>query len=144
MAETLGSLCDKLIIVKLKQFHTEDSGKLESLSIQESQLTDEINIFIKNALNGAIPVEKLSFASNKVYKESEIILNTIPKGLGQTISELARINCELWHEQEKVYDFESVPVSEKNHVVKRLAVLNLDRVQCIDEINNFLVNQCHS
>jgi hypothetical protein len=35
MAETLGSLCDKLTIVKLKQYHTEDSKRLESLGQQE-------------------------------------------------------------------------------------------------------------
>jgi len=32
MAETLGSLCDKLTIVKLKQFHTGDVQRLESLA----------------------------------------------------------------------------------------------------------------
>lgn len=142
MAETLGSLCDKLTIVKLKQFHTEDPVRLESLSIQESQLTDEINSYIKEAFSGAIPVEKLSFASNKVYKESEFILNKISGGIGHVIAELAKINCELWHEQEKVYDFESIPVIEKNNVVKKLASLNLGRVQCIDEINKILIELC--
>ena len=37
MAETLGSLCDKLTIVKLKQFHNEDKNRLESLQQQEMQ-----------------------------------------------------------------------------------------------------------
>ncbi len=54
------------------------------------------------------------------------------------ISELSHINCSLWHEQERVYDFESVPVNEKDMVVKKLAILNLERNKCIDEINRQL------
>jgi hypothetical protein len=47
MAETLGSICDKLTIVKLKQFHTEDQSRLESLNQQEGQLKSEIdNLFL--------------------------------------------------------------------------------------------------
>ena len=38
MAETLGSLCDKLTIVKLKQYHSEDAARLQSLKQQEQQL----------------------------------------------------------------------------------------------------------
>jgi hypothetical protein len=38
MAETLGSLCDKLTIVKLKQWHSEDAARLQSLGLQEQQL----------------------------------------------------------------------------------------------------------
>jgi len=34
-----------------------------------------------------------------------------------------------------VYEFEKVPVSEKDRVVKRLAILNLERTKCIDEID---------
>ena len=39
MAETLGSLCDKLTIVKLKQWHSlRAPSRLESLAAQEEQL----------------------------------------------------------------------------------------------------------
>jgi len=69
MAETLGSLCDKLTIVKLKQYHTVDQGRLSSLSIQEKQLAAEINDFIADALNGLIPLNQLTFKANKVFKQ---------------------------------------------------------------------------
>ena len=69
MAETLGMLCDKLTIVKLKQYHTEDSVRLESLGQQEKNLKQEIDQYMADALAGNIPVEKLSFASNKVFKK---------------------------------------------------------------------------
>ena len=45
------------------------------------------------------------------------------------------VNCKLWHEQEKVYDFEKVPSAEKDTVVKQLALLNLERNKCIDQID---------
>ena len=54
MAETLGMLCDKLTIVKLKQFHTEDEDKLNSLNKQATDLQSEIDSYISDAINGKI------------------------------------------------------------------------------------------
>ena len=54
MAETLGSLCDKLTIVKLKQWHTDDSARLASLDRQAHQLCAEIDEFVHRASNGEI------------------------------------------------------------------------------------------
>jgi hypothetical protein len=142
MAETLGSLCDKLTIVKLKQFHSEDAEKLNSLKRQQEQLTEEINQFLCDAISGLIPIEKLSFAANKVYKEAGNETKIISGSLGQIFAELAKVNCDLWHEQEKVYEFEAVPPSEKGVVVKKLAILNLERNKCIDAINNILTELC--
>ncbi len=42
MAETLGSLCDKLTIVKLKQFHTVEETRLATLREQAANLCEEI------------------------------------------------------------------------------------------------------
>jgi hypothetical protein len=135
MAETLGSICDKLTIVKLKQYHTEDEVRLSSLALQEEQLKEEMNDFILAAINGDIPVNRLSFKANKVYKESGNEIREITGSLGEVFGKLAEINCLLWHEQEKVYEFESVPALEKDSVVKQLAILNLERNKCIDEID---------
>lgn len=140
MAETLGSLCDKLTIIKLKQYHTEDTARLESLASQEQQLQSEINQYIADALNGNIPVEKLTFSANKVYKKEGNPTREITGGLGVMFAELARVNCSLWHEQEKVYEFEKVPAEEKNVVVKQLAILNLERTKCIDAIDKAFRN----
>lgn len=135
MAETLGSLSDKLTIVKLKQFHTEDRARLESLARQETQLQAEINEFVRAATSGEIPVEKLVFAANKVYKKDGNETAEIAGSLGEVFGLLADTNCRLWHVQEKVYEFEVVPAAEKNRVVKQLAILNLERNKCIDEID---------
>lgn len=142
MAETLGSLCDKLSIVKLKQFHCDQEQKAQSLALQEGQLVAEINDFVADALSGRIPVERLSFNANKVYKQSGNELTPVPEdSVGTAFAELSKVNCDLWHEQEKVYDFEVVPAEEKNTVVKQLALLNLRRNQCIDAIDKVLIRQ---
>lgn len=138
MSETLGMLCDKLTIVKLKQYHSDDPARLESLESQEKLLQQEIDEFLMRAINGDIPVEKLSFASNKVYKKEGNAIRNITGSIGTVFAELANVNCKLWHEQEKVYEFETVPAHEKDVVVKQLAHLNLERNKCIDEIDRQL------
>lgn len=135
MAETLGSLCDKLTIVKLKQYHSEDAERLNSLAEQENGLKNEINDFISDAFNGLIPLNKLTFRANKVFKQEGNEISKIEGSIGEVFSTLAEVNCLLWHEQEKVYDFEQVPAEEKDKVVKKLAILNLERNKCIDEID---------
>ncbi len=135
MAETLGSLLDKLTIVKLKQWHSEDQDRLASLGKQEKQLQDEVAEFIAHAVQGIIPVERLTFAANKVFKKEGNNVNEVVGNLGEVFSQLANVNCKLWHEQEKVYEFEKVPAEEKDKVVKLLAILNLERNKCIDSID---------
>ena len=135
MAETLGMLCDKLTIVKLKQYHTTDEVRLGSLGKQCTQLQEEIDEYFSDALSGKISPERLTFASNKVFKQEGNEVKEIQGKIGEVFYQLADINCRLWHEQEKVYEFEQVPAEEKDVVVKQLALLNLERNKCIDAIN---------
>jgi hypothetical protein len=135
MAETLGSLCDKLTIVKLKQYHSEDKIRLESLETQETQLISEMNDFISDAINGLIPLNRLTFKANKVFKQEGNTVQDVKGSIGEVFAKLAQVNCELWHEQEKVYEFETVLPAEKDLVVKKLAILNLERNKCIDSID---------
>lgn len=135
MAETLGMLCDKLTIVKLKQYHTEDTDKLQSLNKQAVQLQDEINEYVTAAVNGGISVDKLTFAANKVYKKEGNEIKEITGNIGEVFSQLADVNCRLWHEVEKGYSIASVPPEEKDKLIHGLAVLNLERNNCIDTID---------
>jgi hypothetical protein len=135
MAETLGSLCDKLTIVKLKQFHSEDPERLKSLAVQEKELQSEIDGFVQSASAGHIPPEKLTFAANKIYRKDGNIVAEVQGNIGEVFSQLADVNCKLWHTQELVYEFEKVPAEKKDGVVKQLALLNLERTQCIDQID---------
>jgi len=140
MAETLGMLCDKLTIVKLKQYHTEDENRLSSLANQAILLQTEINEYISDAIAGRIDPEKMTFAANKVFKKEGNIVEEVVGNFGEVFYQLSDVNCRLWHEQEKVYEFEKVPVEEKDIVVKKLALLNLERNKCIDSINELFKN----
>jgi hypothetical protein len=135
MAETLGTLADKLITVKLKLWHTEDEERIASLEAQEKQLKDEIDEFVAAAMSGRIPIEKLTFAANKVYKKDGNAISDFSGSIGELFSQLAETDCRLWHIQEKVYEFEQIPVAEKDEVIKELAVVNLERNQCIDRLD---------
>jgi hypothetical protein len=141
MAETLGSLCDKLTIVRLKQWHSKSSERLKSLARQMNDLQGEIDAFVSGAITQTIPVTRLKFAANKVYREESHVLGEIAGGFGSMISKLAEVNCALWHQQEKIYDFEKVPPAEKNTTIKRLAVLNLERNRCIERIDDLFREQ---
>jgi hypothetical protein len=136
MAETLGSLIDKLTIVKLKEYHSEDEARLISLKKQSGQLQDEINEYITNAAAGLIPLERMSFDANKVFKKEGNDVAEVSGNIAEVMGQLADVNCKLWHEQEKVYEFEVVAAEEKDKVVKNLALLNLERNKCIDKINH--------
>ena len=136
MAETLGMLCDKLTIVRLKQYHTTDTERLASLDKQSVLLKKEIDSYVSDAINGKIPLDMMSFDSNKVYKEEGNKVEDVKGNFGEVMYQLSDVNCQLWHEQEKVYEFEKVPVGEKDKVVKQLAILNLERNKCIDAINS--------
>ncbi len=141
MAETLGMLCDKLTIVKLKQYHSEDEARLKSLAIQADQLQNEIDEYISDAVSGKLDTSRMTFAANKVFKKEGNEVAEVKGNFGEVFYQLADVNCRLWHEQEKVYEFEAVPVEEKDTVVKQLALLNLERNKCIDAINELLVNK---
>src|SRR5436190_7352112 len=135
MAETLGSLCDKLATVKLKLWHSDDPLRLQSLSRQEKQLQQEIDEYVSAAMAGAIPLERLTFAQNKVYKKDGNVVPEFIGTLGESFAQLANTVCKLWHVQEKVYEFEAIPTNEKDAVIKELAIVNLERNQCIDQLD---------
>ena len=141
MAETLGLLCDKLTIVKLKQWHTKDRKRIKSLKMQERSLQEEIDEFVRNAFNGTISSQRLKFEANKVYKRKGNPVAEIKGDIGNIFSQLAQINCELWHEVEKSYDIDHLPDDQKGVLIKRLAVLNLERNRCMEAIDDNFCRQ---
>src|SRR5205823_3470135 len=97
MAETLGSLCDKLTIVKLKEWHSEKQPeRMHSQTTQEDQLREKIDAFIADAASGRIPVERLTFAANKVYRKEGNAVPEVTGSIGAVFSHLAEVNCSLW------------------------------------------------
>jgi len=135
MAETLGSLIDKLTILELKHWHSQDEDQLANISSQISMLQKEINGYIRDAVLGLIPPEHIYLPANKVYQKKGNPVPEVHGTIGKVVSRLAMVNCKLWHHQEKVYEFEKVQPDKKDEVVKQLAILNLERNKCMDEIN---------
>lgn len=134
--ETLGSLIDKLSVVKLKQNHTDlrDRERHDNLSMQELDLVYEISDYLRDAISGKIPKEKLSVKQNKIHigmADPDIYFGNI----GNLMSMLAQANCEIWHCQEKLYNFKAIPAEEKDGVVESISRENLKRTRCIEGIN---------
>ncbi|MEQ1676102.1 MAG: hypothetical protein ABL876_05360 [Chitinophagaceae bacterium] len=96
MAETLGMLCDKLTIVKLKQYNTEDKERLASLEKRSFQLQEEINEYITFAVQDKIPAERMSFDANKVFKTKGNAVEEMSRGFREVMYQLADVNCRLW------------------------------------------------
>jgi hypothetical protein len=136
MAETLGSLCDKLIIVKLKAYHTkrDDRERMEKLSSQDMQLRKEINEYVSDVISGKITIDRLTCETLKIHT-GVIALDNLIVSIGGSMATLADVNCDIWHLQEKLYNFEKVPAGLKNIVVRQIAVSNIKRTKCIDDIN---------
>ena len=115
MAETLGSLIDKLSIKNLRYWHLdesdparEDSSNLKTeelkakLIIVESQrkdLLNEIDIFLAAALAGEVKVcdEKV-----KLYRNTNVSSLEKVSKLGEAVSELAMSNTRIWHLEDEV------------------------------------------
>ena len=72
MAETLGYLCDKLTIVKLKQYHCDDESKARSLSGQCSMLVQENDcvVIISTHLDFASPDRRILNGKQLSYREN--------------------------------------------------------------------------
>jgi hypothetical protein len=109
MAETLGSLVDKLTIRDIREFHLrqmlEDKDdkfpkkdlkkKLKVLSEQKSALKQEIDDFIIMASRGRAMLKDEKLKLYNAVKDMGRIPQTT--SLGEAISGLARKNLELWH-----------------------------------------------
>ena len=110
MAETLGSLVDKLSIKNLRIWHLEEALEKDSESEelkakrdladkQRQNLVQEINGFLVAALQGEVCIrdEKI-----KMYTNTNVSSTDSIKKLGEAVSELAFRNIKLWHCEDEV------------------------------------------
>ncbi len=147
MAETLGSLVDKLTIKEIRQFHLEEmiekkdtkfskseiEKKLNVLKKQISDYEEEIDCFVLNAFkNGNISVrdEKL-----KIYNAKDIIgkIGNVTK-LGEAISGVARKNLELWHLEDEARR-KDVDLNFIGEIKRKIDVVNQHRNDFVDKID---------
>jgi hypothetical protein len=146
MAETLGSLVDKLTIKDIRGFYLhrmlagkgrkfskrELNEKLAVLSKQKKRLKDEIDSFLAAACISKTGMrdEKL-----KLYNAREV-MGRIPgaKRLGDAISCLARKNLELWNLEDEARRTD-VDLSYVGKIKRKIDPINQQRNDLIDKID---------
>ena len=152
MAETLGSLLDKLIIKDIREFHIKQmieqndpkfskeqlKEKLDILNEQKNCLFKEIEQFIILALKGEMILrdEKL-----KIYNKADIIgkLSGVDS-VAKAIDGLAKKNLELWHLEDEARR-EDVELSYIGEIKRKIDVTNQQRNDFIDRIDELLDQQ---
>ena len=145
MAETLGSLVDKLSIKNLRIWHLEEvlekdsdseelKAKRDLADNQRLNLVQEINGFLVAALQGEVCIrdEKI-----KMYTNTNVSSSDSVKKLGEAVSELAFRNIKLWHCEDEVRrtDLED---SEIVKIKRRIDTTNQERNDLIDKVDQIL------
>ena len=149
MAETLGSLVDKLSIKNLRYWHLDESIAKEDSSSRETQelkvklklvdnqrndLLNEIDAFLAAALTGDVKVcdEKV-----KLYRNTNVSsLENINK-LGAAVSELAMSNTRIWHLEDEVRR-EDLLDSEVVKLKRNIDQNNQERCNLVDKVDEIL------
>ena len=114
MAETLGSLVDKLSIKNLRLWHLDEAieakgkshpetaqlnAKRELVDRQRKDLAEEIDAFVASAIEGKVKIrdEKVKLYQNRNVTSADSIVD-----MGQAIGELTIRNIRLWHLEDQV------------------------------------------
>ena len=149
MAETLGSLIDKLAIKNLRYWHLnkaiqgEDSSnskneelkaKINLVDRQRKELAEEIDVFLAAALAGQVRIrdEKVKLYNNLNVKSSNDLSD-----LGKAVDELAMSNIKLWHFEDEVRR-DDVPDSEIVKTKRSIDTTNQERNNFMDKVDEIL------
>jgi hypothetical protein len=145
MAETLGSLVDKLSIKNLRIWHLEEAlekdskseelkGKRDLADKQRQNLVQEINGFLVAALQGEVCIrdEKI-----KMYTNTNVSSSDSMKKLGQAVSELAFRNIKLWHCEDEVRRTDLAD-SKIVEIKRRIDTTNQERNDLMDKVDQIL------
>ena len=147
MAETLGSLVDKLSIKNLRIWHldealeqknTSDSAELKAkrdlADKQRQNLVNEINDFLVSAFKGEVCIrdEKIKLYANTNVSSSDSI-----KKLGEAVSELAFRNIKLWHCEDEVRRTDLAD-AEIVKIKRRIDTTNQERNDLMDKVDEIL------
>jgi hypothetical protein len=145
MAETLGSLVDKLSIKNLRIWHLEEviekdsdseelKAKRDLADKQRQNLVKEINSFLVAALKGEVCIrdEKIKMYTNTNVSSSDSI-----KKLGEAVSELAFRNIKLWHCEDEVRRTDLAD-SEIVKIKRRIDTTNQERNDLMDKVDEIL------
>ena len=149
MAETLGSLVDKLSIKNLRIWHIDQElafknardlraselrAKKEIAEKQKGELMKEINNFFSLALEGKIRVRDQKL---KLYKNLNVNKMEELAGLGKAISELSIRNIRLWSLEDEVRRTD-IPDSQVASCKRKIDTQNQERNDLIDKVDQIL------
>lgn len=149
MAETLGSLVDKLSIKSLRYWHLDESiqkedisdtktkelkAKLDLVDSQRQELRDEIDAFLVAALAGDV---KICDEKVKLYYNTNVSSFENVNKLGEAVSELAVRNNRMWHLEDEVRR-EDLPDSEIVQLKRRIDQTNQERCDLVDKVDDIL------
>ena len=147
MAETLGSLVDKLSIKNLRIWHLDEAleqkntsdyaelkAKRDLADKQRQTLVNEINDFLVSAFKGEVCIrdEKIKLYANTNVSSSDSI-----KKLGEAVSELAIRNIKLWHCEDEVRRTDLADV-EIVKIKRRIDTTNQERNDLMDKVDEIL------
>jgi hypothetical protein len=149
MAETLGSLVDKLSIKNLRLWHLDElleetsgspaktdelKAKRDLVVKQSEDLMNEINGYFAAALAGEVKIrdEKVKMYDNKNVKPTDTI-----KELGLAISELSMRNIRCWHLEDEVRR-EDLPDSQIVQLKRKIDATNQERNDLMDKVDEIL------
>lgn len=151
MAETLGSLVDKLSIKNLRIWHLGEAleeegisaskrqelkGKRDLADKQGQELAKEIDGFLGAALKGEVRIrdEKIKMYTNTNVSSSDAI-----KELGKAVSELACRNIKLWHLEDEVRRTD-LPDATIVQTKRKIDATNQERNDLMDKVDEILSN----
>ena len=151
MAETLGSLIDKLSIKNLRYWHLDEDSqardasdpqkqelidKMDLVDRQRKELLEEIDVFLNSALAGEVRIrdEKV-----KLYKNLNVTSTEDVNHLGEAVSKLAMSNIKLWHLEDEVRR-EDLPDTDIVKTKRKIDTNNQERNNFMDKVDEILEN----
>ncbi len=152
MAETLGSLVDKLSIKNLRIWHLDEAlenaetserqelqEKRDLADRQRQDLMKEVNGFLAAALRGEVRIrdEKIKMYTNTNVSSSDAI-----KELGNAVSELACRNIKLWHLEDEVRRTD-LPDATIVQTKRKIDAANQERNDLMDKVDEILSTARH-
>lgn len=136
MAETLGSLVDKLTIKNIRLNNLRKKGSKKKIDIVQSQrreLIGEMNQFLARALKGKV---KLKDEKVKLYKQPKAE-EKISGTLGVLVERLCQKNIQLWHLEDEARRSD-VSDAYIGRIKRKIDIANQSRNDLIDRIDELL------
>ena len=149
MAETLGSLVDKLSIKNLRYWHLDEviqakdasdsqieelKAKMDLVDGQRKELLEEIDAFLDAAFAGKVRIrdEKV-----KLYKNLNVTSSDGLSQLGEAVSELSMSNIKIWHLEDEVRR-DDLPASKIVRTKRSIDTINQERNNFMDKVDEIL------